>query len=380
MYSNELLTTLGDYKITGNTFRYTSFIPKLYNLCKEMNFEKSRILPSRAFCVDENQGFPTTVIKKHFGIFPFIHGLGGGVFATDRHKAYSHHGNDFVIIHASHVGYDPVSKEFGTYKRLQTKNAKASPTCGKICAIINWYQKEYEFAKNRIFLQLHDNEQLISIDNQFLKNDREEGLFLNLSKLIRLDDGGIAKPFRSYSTSKAYKISDYLKSLLKSYEWKGGKGEKIDDKLFSDLFYFIKKLHHKLEGHDHLERNLIDFMPHIVSSRYPALTAAMITTQIEFDRASRSIAQETEYNDKKILYVSGLNIDISPKEGQLFPLTEFVPWAAYFQDSNGYHYTLEQHELVEKLRVQSEENPDQIDLEEAIKSAISEEKITIDVD
>ena len=51
---------------------------------------------------------------------------------------------------------------------------------------------------------------------------------------------------------------------------------------------------------------------------------------------------------------------------QLFPLTKFVPWAAYVQNSDGTSMTLEQGELMESLLAQSSENPDQIDLEEAI--------------
>jgi len=79
------------------------------------------------------------------------------------------------------------------------------------------------------------------------------------------------------------------------------------------------------------------------------------------------------------VYVAGLNIDIAPEPGQLFPLTKFVPWAAYVQEQDGTHYTLEQAELMEKLQAQSAQNPDQIDLEDAIRrmGAADEIKITL---
>ncbi|MCU7940428.1 MAG: hypothetical protein KZQ64_07685 [gamma proteobacterium symbiont of Bathyaustriella thionipta] len=64
--------------------------------------------------------------------------------------------------------------------------------------------------------------------------------------------------------------------------------------------------------------------------------------------------------------MSGLNVDISPQEGQVFPLTKFIPWAAYVQDENGNHQTWEQAEVFEKLQEQSTENPDQLDMETAI--------------
>ncbi len=41
----------------------------------------------------------------------------------------------------------------------------------------------------------------------------------------------------------------------------------------------------------------------------------------------------------------------------LFPLTKFVPWAAYIQAPDGNGYTLEQAELDRRLREQSPENP-----------------------
>lgn len=55
---------------------------QLYNLCKSLGFEAGNIMPSRAFCSDESQGYPITLIAKHFGTFPFNHGMVGGVIAS----------------------------------------------------------------------------------------------------------------------------------------------------------------------------------------------------------------------------------------------------------------------------------------------------------
>jgi hypothetical protein len=76
--------------------------------------------------------------------------------------------------------------------------------------------------------------------------------------------------------------------------------------------------------------------------------------------------------------ISGLNIDISPQAGQRFPLTKFVPWAAFIQQPDGSHDTLEQIELLARLREQPSENPDQIDLEEAIHQMERFQKIHIE--
>jgi hypothetical protein len=109
-------------------------------------------MPSRAFCSDESQGYPIILIAKHFGTFPFNHGQVGGVISTDRHGPHAHHGQDLVIIHASHVGYDHLSGTFGVYRRLQTDNHADTTSCGKICGVLDWYLKEYDFAKNNIQL------------------------------------------------------------------------------------------------------------------------------------------------------------------------------------------------------------------------------------
>ncbi len=108
-------------------------------------------------------------------------------------------------------------------------------------------------------------------------------------------------------------------------------------------------------------------MPRIVTSTFPGLAAAQVNTQIEFDRAYRTIVSEDSYKGKNLAFIAGINIDISPQQGQLFPLTKFVPWAAYVQTRDGRTFLLEQEELLEALRSQSVENPDRIEMSRAIR-------------
>jgi hypothetical protein len=129
-----------------------------------------------------------------------------------------------------------------------------------------------------------------------------------------------------------------------------------------------------------INRNLIGAMPMILSSRFPALEAAKVNVQVEFDRTFRSIVREEAYADKKVVFISGIHIDVSPREGQIFPLTKFVPWAAYVQNESGDGYTLEQEELYAVLRQQSLDNRHKIDLTEAISSMKKEAEIRIRVD
>lgn len=363
---------LGEFKLENRLFRYSSFVPRLYNYCKSLGFEPGKIMPSRAFCSDESQGYPIILISKHFGTFPFNHGVVGGVVATDRHGPHAEHGKDMVIINASHVGYDPELKEFGVYRRMCTEHNEMSDSCGKVGNVVEWYTEEYKFAINNIHIHHKNDEMLLVIDNQLLDMDRKEGLFIHVDKLIKSDNDEI-KPVHSYSTSKSFRLHDGLVDYFK-----GSKdGQVIGDGLKPEYFYFKREIKGDVEGQSHIENNLLRVMPWIVSNESPLLVAAMINTQVEFDRTFRTIAKEKGYRGKRVVYIAGLNIDISPQEGQTFPLTKFVPWAAFVQSADGHQFTLEQDELYQILAQQSDENPDKINMDEAIRIMESVKEVKI---
>jgi hypothetical protein len=149
--------------------------------------------------------------------------------------------------------------------------------------------------------------------------------------------------------------------------------------LTEDLFYFREDLHETGES-ILLERNLIEFMPIIVTSRNPPLRAAKINIQLEFARTVESIRRGTEYAGKNLLYVAGLNIDISEYEGHP-ATTYFVPWAAHIQLKNGtpeeYIKPLEQERLYTLLMEQDSLNPDQADLKEQINRMLAAPRFDI---
>ena len=359
---------MGDFKISDRMMRYSLFIPRFYNLCKSYGFEKGRIMPSRAFCSDENQGFPIILITKHFGAFPFNHGMVGGIVATDRHGPHAHHGKDLVIIQASHVGYEPETGQFGTYRRLQVEDLGHTSSCGKILGVMGWYLKEYEFAQKNIAFAMIGHAAVVVIDNLLLNQDREAGIFLNLERFVAMDAGSIPEPLTVFSTAKAFRVNSDLKNRLPQSFWQADRRVPVGDKLSADLFYYKKRVSEALEGRDQLERNLRHSMPRIVTSVFPALAAALANTQIEFDRTYRTIVTEEEYQAKNLAFIAGVNIDISPQQGQLFPLTKFVPWAAYIQTRDGEKFLLEQEELAAALFAQSVENPDKIEMSKAIQA------------
>ncbi len=368
---------VSDFRI-DSMMRYSRFVPRLYNLCLSLNFEAGNMMPSRAFCSDENQGFPVILIAKHFGAFPFNHGRVGGIVATSRHGPHAHHGKDMVIIQASHIGYDPQSKKFGQYRRLQTPELKTTTTCGKIGHVIQWYLDEHHYAQENIYLGREGDVHTITIDNQLLNQQRESGLILDIDKLVSFENGH-KNHLHALSTSRVFRAADSLSNMIPEDSWPRRGRLPIGKILGPEMFSFRSETGRDSEQVNHLESNLISAMPWIVTAKIPMLVAAQVNTQQEFDRTFRSIVKEKEYRDKRLIFISCLNIDISPRQGQLFPLTKCIPWAAYIQTGDGHSQTLEQAEIIDLLMQQSSENPDQINLESAIRTMTEVEEITIEI-
>jgi len=370
-----ILRKVAPFKIDNLALPYPDFIPRLYNFCIDLGFSKDYIMPSRAFCSDENQGLPIILLTKHFGIFPFNHGRVGGLMAIDRNGPHSHHGDDLMIIQASHVGYDPDTGHYGSYRRPKVSGNKLSVSCGKLTHVITPYQEQYQFARDRIFLRKDEQGRcLIVAKNYFIdfgSHPIEEGLVLKLSNIVDQDEQGIIHPVDSASTTQSYEVSEQFKKRLDDagYKWKSGPGESIGEQLTSDLFYF-KTNFHQTGDSVLLEKNLLEFMPDIVSAKYPALRVATTSIQLEFVRVVQAIRSDEAYLGRNLLYVAGLNIDISEYDGH--PTTNyFVPWAAHVQLKDGtpieYSYPVEQEDLFAKLMSMSPDNPNQLDLKASIQ-------------
>lgn len=372
---NVALTTIahaGDFLVEGSLLRFSTFVPRLYNFCKSIGMERGMIMPSRAFCSDESQGYPIILIAKHFGAFPFNHGRLGGVVSTDRHDAYAVHGRDLVVIHASHVGYDPGTQLYGVYRRLQREDRRETSSCGRIDAVVKKYQADYLFARENIMVSHIDGECIVTIDNQLLDAHRRHGLFLDLDFMLARHENSWFRLYKAYSTAKSFVAAPAFTKRLRERGCGAAGRTPLGALLTPELFRFKARFGDGLDFQ--LERNLLGSMPHIVSAEAPLLVAAQASAQVEFDRAWRSISRDPSYRGKTLVYICGMNVDLSPSDDQIFPTTLFVPWAAYVQPRSGDPYLLEQAELVERLLAQSTQNPDQVDLDDAIKR-MGEEKV-----
>jgi hypothetical protein len=372
-------SALHSFRLDDRMLCYNRFVPKLYNWCLSLGFTPGKIMPSRAFCSDENQGFPIILMAKHFGAFPFNHGRVGGIVSIDRHGPHADHGKDLLLVQASHVGYDPDSGTFGVYRRLHTEDAATSCSCGKIGHIVEGYANEYAYACENIRLLRHQGQPALLIDNLLISRSRKQGLFLNVENLIRDCTGDLPKPLATRSTGHIFPAAASLVARLGEADWPAEGSMPIGRGLAAEDFLFRREWGSIDPTLNQLELNLVAAMPWIVTSVHPLLTAACANTLAEFDRTYRSLALAPAMHGRNVLFVSGLNIDISPHPGENFPLTKFVPWAAFVQRADGSREILEQDELLARLSAASEDNPAQIELERSIETMTNKREVEVRV-
>jgi len=202
------------------------------------------------------------------------------------------------------------SHRFGVYQRARTAGRGFGDNCGKLCAVLHWYQGEYDHAQRNILFGAIEEKPAVFIDNHLLLPDRPEGLFLRLDRLVAANQSG---PLKTLSTSKAFLMAPDLANTLSADVWRQGRTP-IGDRLTADMFFFRRTPVEGPEGHDLLETSLGPAMPALVTSAHPALDAARYHTQVEFDRTYRSFLGGQDYRGKNLLFVAGLNIDVSPPE------------------------------------------------------------------
>lgn len=365
---------MGEVRLNEYEMKYTDFVPKLYNWAKSLGMQKGLIVPSVGFCADGNQGFASLQIFKHFGSYPFNYGYLAGVRAMEKFGPRLSEGESAVIVQAPHVGYDPKARSFGRSRRPAAHDAIGA-SCDVLASTIAPYVKEYEQMRKKVWLGLQGDEVQVVLSNDAIREDdgTQEGMFLRLDRILA---DGVERPILRQSFSRVYRASAWFTSKVRSLlEAEAGPAMavRLPPGLLDDsLCYFKKPSLPKTES-TRLHRLLIPHLPRILSTNLePELTAALVVMQSEFDRSVRSLSEAAEYKGKRVLLVSGINVDVSPHEGegQAFPSITFLPWAAYVQDPSGGEYVLDQSDLFDAIDSQPAENDEAIDLEASLADMV----------
>ena len=224
------------------------------------------------------------------------------------------------------------------------------------------YIEELRVARSGISFFVRGQTVMIKMDNQLCDCSRHEGIILRLDTLIKNQN----RPVAICSTSQVFVACDSLQDRLLSIATDAP--QPIDKYLTWTNFFFRKAIAANVDGPDQLSANLFPFIPQIICSAHPMLSAAKVNTMKEFERLYRSCLRADCFKKRNLLVISGLNIDLHNRElRNPFPGTQFVPWAAFHQRATGEQRIIEQKELHEALMAQKEVNSHAVDLEKAIK-------------
>jgi hypothetical protein len=338
-------------------FRFSQFSPRLFNyVTKKAGMEPGLIMPARCFCSDGSQGYPTMLLAKHFGTFPFDYGQIGGTFDFNRSPAFVTHGRDMVVVQATHVGYDPVTKKYGEYPRHRTSTDPANVTCTANCGLVKILTKPYSdaystaasqtlVAKNRA-----TGEYQIRLLDLFLSKENASRfpvtVEFDIPRMLRLSGTGndaIAKYVSKDPVSRTFVASDEFARHLSQYKQfadessvEDGKFVPLGDALTPAWFKF-PRADAKAEMGQY-EKNLRDQMEWIVTQPAPLLAAAQVCAQSEFQRFLTEVYfAKSWFENRNLFYICGIMIDVAPSADQLgsgcafYPRSLFVPWAAYSQ-------------------------------------------------
>ena len=120
---------------------------------------------------------------------------------------------------------------------FQAEAHECSDACGKIGGVLSWYLDEYTFARENIFLGRRNGDCIVTIDNQLLNEGRGEGLFLQLERLVQMDNGN-PQLVQTFSTARCYRASADLVAMLPDDSWPDEGKRAIGQYQVPELFSF----------------------------------------------------------------------------------------------------------------------------------------------
>jgi len=294
---------------------------------------------------------------------------------------------------------------------MQTPDDHVSTSCGMVAGTLAWYLDKYNDAKKRVrIVQAGKQDIRVRIPIDLLDGDRKDGLILNLNSIAKGDPIGRNNAYQEFAVSSVLANTlarvDFFKeaaakkaeaakaagaeeaakkaappkppSAAESVGFKAppavaglvdeGLSAPIGALLTADTFTFRRATVDRGEPGYFLERHILKNIGEIVTSSAPYLTAALAASQLEFERTCRTLIGNPLYKGKKVLYMSGVNVDMSPSAKSTNALgdTKFLPVASLFIDSNGEPFTMQAEALYRALDKQPTKNPKAIDLEEAL--------------
>ncbi len=272
-------------------------------------------------CSDESQKIKKSLFGYVYDCPVFNLGRVGALIDPSRLIPASHHGHDLVILGGSHIGGTEVE---GT-GFLERVHGKTAPCCGMLHRLLAPYIDLYQRAASMIRLCRDADGPRIEIPYKYLlrKGDEQHEhphLHLRLNLLIE------GEPLYDASYGKVYRIhpgfAEHNQQALAGLDTKP---VSIGGMLDQTTFYFTQRLDREShETNSQVEYTVFDFMPDIVTSKYPHRRIADLNTWRQFHRLASFLTDSFDTGERNILVVAGLTLDHTIKRNTFVPQFGFL--------------------------------------------------------
>ncbi|MBU1566956.1 MAG: hypothetical protein KJ630_15190 [Proteobacteria bacterium] len=265
---------------------------------------------------------------------------------------------DMMLVFSTHVTYNPHWGGYSGLPRLLHYNGSKRSPGHSPAEFIAPFLHRYRFAQDNIFINhTSQGQYLITIPNTLL-NDcgecSEYKLKLHLKKIVEPAKDGAIYPVSISGEYHSFVVSnDFCLPFSGLIDgWTTGRkltiGKYLSRELFS--FTFDEKV---LKDDSPYVATILPHIEEIVADTTPNLRAAQIHLQKVFDRDMTRLSVERHERSKKLLYIAGLEIDMTAFAG--IEEHYFVPWQAYIAAGGkapGEEYLLLQDDLFVQLKQQ----------------------------
>ncbi len=266
---------------------------------------------------------------------------------------------DTMLVFSTHVTYNP---QWGGYsglpRLLHHKGSNRSPGHSPADFIAPFLHL-YRFAQENIFISHTSQGQYLLTVPTTLLNDCGEGsehkLKLHLEKIAEPGKDGAIYPVSISGAYHSFVVStDFCQSLSDlTNGWTPGRKLSIGKYLSRELFSFTFDEKVFKDDDSPYITTILPHIAEIVAATTPNLRAAQIHLQKVFDRDKTRLSVERQKRSKKLLYIAGLEIDMTAFTG--VEEHYFVPWQAYIAASGKVpkeEYLLLQDDLFVQLKQQ----------------------------
>jgi len=276
-------------------------------------------LPAVWQCSDESQGIKKALLGYVFDCPVFNLGRVGALLDPTRLGTASHHGRDLVILGGSHIG----AHEDGGIGYVERVHGKVVPCCGMLHRVLVPYLTLYRRAAALITVFRGVGGIKIEIPYKYLFR-KPPGETPQIQVLLRqLVDG---EAVREAGHGKVYRLSPELAHRHQmALADLGKEARSLGELLDPNCFRFVKRLNKEsLDPGSMLEASVFDFLPDIVTARYPHRRLSDVNTWRQFHRLASYLTDSFDTGERNVLVIAGLTLDHSIRRNTFVPQFGFL--------------------------------------------------------